>query len=861
MSDEIKSTVDADETLGRLLADFSRRERGERTEAYAGSFPIVALGGSARATDDLRELVARISPATGMAFVIVARSAPGPDDHAMTILSDHAQIPVREAEHDLRIEPNHLYVIPPQKYLGLALGTFKVLTPPSSSSSFRPIDFFLRCLAEDQAHLAIAVVVGESDEDGPEGLRAVRALGGLTIGQRSNGPGTDGFDSAAATGAFDKILPVDQVALELERIGRSPLASQTIDPLKDGEMALQNLFSQIKRTMGVDFSKYKRTTIARRLRRRMLLHEVKDLWEYQRIIVTRPDEIPNLARDFMIGVTSFFRDPAMFDELRRRVLPKMLRDAAADNRTLRFWVPGCSTGEEAYSLAICILETQAELGVVRPVQIFASDTNEVSLGHARAGLYSEAISADVGPDRLRRYFTSIGGGHQVTQSVRELCIFANHDVTVDPPFSRLDGVSCRNLLIYLVPAYQRSVIATFAYALNVDGVLILGSSETVGGNPSFTSLDESVRMFLNRGSSTRSSPERSSAVERSLAQLPSLPRRNVDPGAHRDREINRALIERYAPAGVVVDAVMNILQFRGATGEYLEGASGEASLNLFKMLRPGMDSELRILLKRAGETGRPDRRDDVIVRFDQVNRPISIEVIPVRLGPDEIYHIISFEPRPATAFADSVQAPTPDLADDVVHGLRQELGSVKHHLQSIIREQEANHAQLQSAHEEVLCSNEELQSINEEMQTAKEELQSTNEELSTVNDELLIRNEQLHLTSNDLSNLLASVNLPIVMVGQDLRLRRFTPVAEKLLNLLPTDLGRPITQIRPNIDIPNLEGMVAEAIDAMHTTEIEIKDKTGHVYLLRIRPYRTASNQIDGAVIVLIRYWRDESGE
>ena len=848
-----------DETIGRLYAEFTDRERGGPPPADRFSFPIVTLAGGSGASPAVVDILSAWRPAAGIAYVYVHHHATDRIDDLLETLTRDVRIPVLAAEHDMRVEPDRAYVIPARCFLGIVHGIFKILPAPDAPVDFHPVDFFLRCLADDQAQLAIAVILSGEGLDGAEGLRSIRGNGGIAMVQDPASAEVAAMpENAIKLGATDLVLDVADLIAEIKSITTNALASSAMDPLSDGEMALVNVFSQLKRKTGVDFGKYKRNTIARRLRRRMLIRKVANVWDYQRVIVNHQNELDDLYRDFLIGVTSFFRDPRVFDQLKNDVLPRLVRQGADENQPFRFWVPGCSTGEEVFSVAICIIEAQENAGVLRPIQIFGSDTNEVSLDRARAGHYGESIAADVSEVRLRRFFTKVNGGYQVNQSLREMCVFARHDVTIDPPFSKLDGVSCRNLLIYLESAFQRNVISMFAYALNVGGVLVLGASETPGANEAFASADKSARIYLRQETATRSMLNFATPVERSMHPVAHPTRSTADPLHHRDREICRILLERYAPAGVLVNGRMQILQFRGATGDFLEAASGEASLNLFKMARSSINAELRILIKRAGESQEVCRQESIGLRHGDVRREIAIEVIPVRSVTDETLFLVSFE----SSASDQIEVSPSKRArakpkDEKVRDLEIELVSVRHHLQSIIRDQDVSNAELQSANEEVLCSNEELQSINEELQTAKEELQSTNEELSTVNDELLHRNELLQHTSNDLMNLLDSVNLPIVMVDQDLRLRRFTPVAERVFNLISSDIGRPITQIRPNVNIPDLRAMVTGAIEAMQTTELEIEDHDGHPYLLRIRPYRTASNQIDGAVILLIRAWRD----
>ena len=501
-----------------------------------------------------------------------------------------------------------------------------------------------------------------------------------------------------------------------------------------------------------------------------------------------------------------------------------------------------------------MIEVQEQLGLRIPVQIFASDINDRALKKARDAFYPDSIAMDVSPDRLRRYFTRVTDGYRVNATVREVCIFARHNMTTDPPFSRQDAISCRNVLIYLDATFQQNVIKLFTYALNSGGALVLGSSETPGQSEALEAIDAKQRIYTRTETSSRSHFEVSLSLL-PVAIHPRVATTTPDSASSSiDRHVTRILIERFAPAGVLVNASLQILQFRGATGEFLEAAPGVASLNLFKMAKPGLDSELRHLMKKAQDSMQPCRNDAVVVRNGRNRRQISVEVIPVRIADEQPYFLVMFNKvtvtKPEKKGTGATVRPLPRIA--AVQVLERELQNIKEHLQSIIREQEFTNGELQSANEEVLSGNEELQSINEELQTAKEELQSTNEELSTVNDELLNRNGELLLSTNDLTNLLASVNLPIVMVGEDLRIRRFTPAAERLFNLIESDVGRPITRVQPNLDLPQLDSLIRDAIETCRTTELEVRDHGGHWYSLRIRPYRTAENQVEGAVVILV---------
>jgi two-component system, chemotaxis family, CheB/CheR fusion protein len=526
---------------------------------------------------------------------------------------------------------------------------------------------------------------------------------------------------------------------------------------------------------------------------------------------------------------------------------------------VRVWVPGCSTGEEVYSIAICLLELMGDIGTNPSIQIFATDVSDQAIQYAREGRYLENISMDVSPERLRRFFVRVDGGYQVSKTIRDVCIFARQNMTSDPPFSKLDLISCRNVLIYLDSKLQKRVIPLFHYALKPTGYLVLGTSETVGTfTDLFHPLDKHHKVYSKRAPSFRTPLDFSTVYP-----VEQLNVRHGSPELLQDenwriqdaqRDADRVILTRFSAAGAVINHDMEIIQFRGDTSPFLEHSPGQPSLNILKMARNGISLELRAMIQEVKTAGTAVKKSVVINEGENL-RTLKIDVEPLEVpNAKGSYFLILFEDD----IARTEKLPEQPTGTSPVNPLQRrydqlsaELSATKQHLQSIIEEHESTNEELQSAHEEVLSSNEELQSINEELETAKEELQSTNEELITVNEELQNRNTELSLLNNDLTNLLSSVNIPIVMLGSDLRIRRFTPLAEKLLSLIATDVGRPISDIKPRINVPDLETMVAEVMDTMSTKEVEVQDKEGRWYSMKIRPYRTRENKIEGAVIAL----------
>jgi two-component system CheB/CheR fusion protein len=662
--------------------------------------------------------------------------------------------------------------------------------------------------------------------------------------------------SAIAAGAIDFILPPDEIAGEIVRIARHSYL------LHDGagdhfdERDLTRIFTLLRAAHDVDFTYYKPPTIERRIRRRMALQKVETLSDYIRILREKPEEVEQLYSDILIRVTSFFRDPEVFTALQQDILPELIRKHG--DRPLRIWVPGCATGEEVYSLAIVFHEALTALEVECPVQVFGTDVSDASVERARSGWYTESIVAEVSPERLRRFFTKVEGGYRVAKSVRDCCIFARQNLTRDPPFSKVDLISCRNVLIYLGAVLQRRIMTIFHYALQPHGYLLLGNSETIGNyGDTFSAVDRRNKIYQRKGASGRLPIDLTKAVMPIAGVHPETFRSEEDPGAPSVfREADRVLLARFSPAGVVIDDNMEILQFRGRTSAFLEPAPGTASFNLLKMVREGLLAELRTAIHTARKKDAHVRREQILVTSDGGAQMVNVDVIPF-VGPHAAKHyIVLFDVAPEEnrdgrkRRGKGAAAPPAETKQTI--RLKRELEATRDYLQSIIEEQEAMNEELRSANEEIQSSNEELQSTNEELETAKEELQSSNEELMTLNEELEHRNDELAQANNDLLNLLASVDLPIVMLDSSLRIRRFNPGAQRTLNLIASDAGRSISDLKLTLEVHDLDEMIATVIDTLEVRELQVRDRKGRNYLLRIRPYKTADNKIDGAVLLLI---------
>ena len=823
--------------------------------------PIVGIGASAGGIDAMSQLLRRLPADSGLSFVVIQHLAPRRPSQLSAVLGRSTAMPVVEAENGMRPEANHVYVIPPGVDLALRDRRLVVGATERGRKTPRSIDLFLRSLAEEEQDRAIGVVLSGTGSDGTEGLRAVRAEGGIALVED---PATARFrgmpESAIAAGAADRVLTIEELASELTELSRAPALRDRGDSngthlLASGDDPLvSEIFGLVRGASGVDFSEYKSTTFRRRLARRMLLRRKAAVGEYLDLLRAEPDEVAALGRDILIHVTEFFRDPAAFDALAREVVPRIL-ERHVNGTPIRIWVPGCSTGEEVYSIAICLLEALGDHAERVPIQIFGTDLSAEMIDRARAGAYPDAAVRGLGADRLDRFFTRTEGGYCIAKLIRNLCVFVRHDLTRDPPFARLDLISCRNVLIYFSAALQRRVVPLFHHCLNPGGFLLLGHAEAIAGFRNlFTSVDKASRLFSKVGSS------------RTLGALPMWSRiADGEAGSARSpvpftagdvqRQADSLILSRYAPPGVLVDERLDVIHLRGETAPFLELGPGQPNLNLLKLARPGLRPVLRAALDQARKERVTVRRSGVEVRDGANVSRVAVEVIPVSGLPARDPHFLVVFDKAAEAPAGKRSrargGKTRRASASEVQRLREEADATRDYLQSLLDERQRMNDEMTAANEELIASNEELQSTNEELESAKEELQSANEELSTVNDEMQVRNQELNQVNSDLVNLLASVDIPIVIVSGDGRVRRFTPGAKALMNLIPGDIGRPLDDIKLNVEVDSLDRHIAEVLESLHMKEIEVVDRAGHWHRMQIRPYRTVDGKLDGAVISL----------
>jgi two-component system CheB/CheR fusion protein len=829
------------------------------------AFPIVGVGASAGGLEAFTQLLKSLPADPGIALIVVQHLDPTHESQLANILARVTPLPVLQVETGQTVQPNHVYVIRPDRNLAILNGTLSLMPRPEAVGPHLPIDFFFRSLADDQKSRAVGVVLSGTGSDGTLGLRAIKAEGGLTFAQDQASSKFGGMPSSAmAAGMADFVLSPEGIAGELERLAHHPYLLRAPTPSlpelpaeADGD--LSQILIILRMETGVDLAHYKPTTIRRRIGRRMALHRIPTYAAYLRFLNKNPAELQSLYQDLLIHVTGFFRDPGMFDALQHQVFPQLLQDRTRET-PIRIWVPGCSTGEEAYSLGMALLEF---LGgdAHRPfIQIFATDIDPAAIEQARRGVYPENIAADVSPERLERFFVPGEHRYQVSKALRELCVFSRQDVTRDPPFSKMDLISCRNVLIYMDSVLQKTVLPTLHFALNPRGFLVLGTSETIGPFAElFRLIDEKHKIYIKKSSVPRA---KLGLIKNPAGHPPRA--RSVAPSASgfdAQKAADRVALAKFAPAGVLVNDNLDVVQFRGHTGLYLEPAPGTASLNLLKMARPGLVPELRAALNRARTSSVAIRKTGVQFKADGGVQGVNLEVIPIKAAPtsNEGYFLVLFEPANAGEPSKTAKGKNRKTkrsratapADEKLGQLQQELTMTKAYLESVIEQDERTNDELSAALEEIQSSNEELQSTNEELETAKEELQATNEELTTVNEELQNRNSELDIVNNDLGNLIASTDIPIVILGNDRRIRRITPAAEHVLGLIPADVGRPLGDLNLHIAMRDWETVIQQVMDTLTVREEEVQNREGRWYSLRLRPYQTSDHRIDGVVLVL----------
>ena len=837
------------------------RKRAKGTEAL---FPIVGVGASAGGLDAFTPLLHALPVDLGMALVLVQHLAPEHDSQLAQILSHATSLPVHEVTDGCRLRPGHVYVIPSDTQLTIADRVLTLRKRQRARTPHRPIDAFFESLAADCHERAVGVVLSGTASDGTLGLEAIKAEGGVTFAQDGSAKHGSMPRSAVAAGCVDLVASPAEIAEELVRISRHPLVGG-VPPERTSlsAEAYRRILVLLREHSGVDFALYKPSTILRRVHRRLVLNKCSRLDDYAVFLRGNPRELGALFADVLISVTSFFRNPESFELLERKIFPQFLNQQ--DDDPVRCWVLGCSTGQEAYSIAISFLEAATKAGRARRLQVFATDLSEANLERARRGWYPRSLVGDVSKDRLARFFVEEDGGYRVCKAVRELVVFARQDVISDPPFSRMNLISCRNVLIYFESPLQKKAIPTFHYALKPGGYLFLGASESIAGfTELFEPADKKHKIYVRKFAHplTPHLPLGAQPGDRSPARLTRAAQQldrpaPADGRGHPDaqREADRITIHQFAPPGVLVSADLQILQFRGQTETYLQPPLGRASFDLLKMAREGLLLPLRSAIHQAKRDGKPARRDDVSFELHGNARKVTLRVIPLKSTGERSF-LVLFESAGWSPPARR-SARLPAAASSRVAELESELTGMREYTRSIQERHEAAAEGLQAANEEVQSANEELQSVNEELETSKEELESTNEELTTLNEEMANRNRDLTLLNNDLVNLQTSARMAVLLLARDLTIRRFSPQAQGLFGLVDADVGRRIGEVRHDLSLAgtgsklNVGLLASTVIAELREEEREVCDRQGRWFSLWVRPYVTVEKQVDGAVVVL----------
>jgi len=829
------------------------------------SFPIVGIGASAGGLSAFEKFFAGM-PAkgnSGMAFVLVQHLAPDHKSILGDLVKRYTRMKVFEVKDGTKVQPDCAYIIPPNRDMAFLHGSLYLSEPLAPRGLRLPIDFFFRSLAQDQHERAICIVLSGTGSDGTMGLRAIKGEGGMAMAQTPDSTEYDGMPvNAISTGLVDYVLPPGEMPAQLiayskHVFGRKP--RQITPPTVKATDLLKKIYILLRANTGHDFSFYKQNTIVRRIERRMAVNQIESMEDYLRHLQQSPKEVEALFRDLLIGVTSFFRDQEAFKLLEEMAVPRLF-DRLPRAGTVRVWVPGCSTGEEAYSIAILLQEYMQKHKQIFKVQIFATDIDKQAISNARSGSYPASIVADVSPERLASFFTlsEDSNTYHVQKFIRDMLIFSEQDVILDPPFSRLGLISCRNLLIYMGTELQKKVLSLFHYSLKQDGFLFLGSAESIGElTDAFQTIDRKWKLYQHKGAAYL---PHIPSVRTSLLPAEAVPPRvgYKQKGAGIREMTEKALLQQYSPAGVVINDHGDTLYIHGSTGKYLEPAAGEASINIVRMAREGLKRELTTAIRRVSSGKEPVSYTGLRVKADGEPIIVNLTVRHFDENPDlpQGLMLVTFEEVPPKGkgkkAAKETEPALPD-ADEKIKLLERELQDKEEYLQTTFEELETSNEELKSTNEELQSANEELGSTNEELETSREELQSMNEELSTVNNELQGKVDQLSQSGNYMNNLLTSTGVGTIFVDNHMCITFFTPAAAGAVHLIQGDIGRPINHVVTNLaGYDNLSDDIRAVLKSLSPRETEVRSKDNRWYLVRIMPFRTLENTIAGAVITFI---------
>ncbi len=857
----------------------SDRQRDGRVSAGSRlDFFVVAIGASAGGLEALKELFDHTPADTGMAFVVLTHQHPDHTSLLPELLGRETEMPVVEAVDETKLQPNRVYVAPPGEHLAILGGTLHLKHRTWEESPKLPVDSFFRSLAEDQKDRAIGIVLSGTGTDGTIGLKAIKAESGMAMAQKPRSASFAGMPSSAiATGLVDYVLPPAEMPDHLVAYARGPYwqhAQRAERAPSVPEPPLQKVFRLLRRRTGHDFSGYKTSTIRRRIHRRMNVHQIDDPAVYARYLEGNDQEIDILLKELLISVTSFFRDPEAWDTLAAGPLPELLQ-SRSEGDTLRAWIPGCATGEEAYSLAILLHECMDQIDRHLDVQIFATDLDSAAIETARQGRYAHGIAADLTPRRLERFLHCEDECFRVCTEIREMVIFATQNLIKDPPFTKLDLLCCRNVLIYLDAELQQRLLPILHYSLRPGGLLFLGPSETIGSfNDIFKTLCKRWKIFRRQETATPRPLEipiapliaGGEAEEQTGETSASHHNRPSSKGSTRrsvERLIERLMLARFCPPTIAINDRGDIIHVHGRTGQYLEPAEGQPRMNAFDMAREGLRTALASAVRQAVTEDQDVVRENVRVKVNGGQAHVDLTVTKLH-DPETIRGLllVSFRPVPASATAESPEKPSPqgpekpsrqnDEQDDRVAELEREIQYLQESHHTTQEELKTANEELKSTNEELQSTNEELQSTNEELETSKEELQSLNEELTTVNTELQSKVEELAHANDDMQNLLNSTDVATLFLDTELKIKRYTEQAKNLIKLRPSDVGRPIQELATNLQSDHWVNDCRDVLKTLVSKQQEVVSTEGVWYMMRIMPYRTAHNVIDGLVVTLV---------
>jgi two-component system CheB/CheR fusion protein len=825
-------------------------------------FLVVGIGASAGGIQALSEFFSNVKKDSGIAYVVILHLSPDHESRLAEVLQVVSPIAVTQVREKVKIEPNHVFVVPPNKSLSMQDGHIVVKPIETIEERRAPVDIFFRTLADSHHDRAAGVILSGTGADGSMGLKRIKERGGVVFVQN---PRESEFNemarNAIATDLVDQILPVAEIPRHItdyrNRAGVMNIPDEAEERPEDQQNALRDIFAQLRVRTGHDFSNYKRPTMLRRIERRISVRHLPDLTGYAAYLRDNPEEPQALLKDLLISVTNFFRDKKAFEYLEKEIIPRLLRDREADD-PLRIWVAGCATGEEAYSIAMIAAEKTVDMIDPPKIQIFATDIDDQAIRIARDGLYTLNDAADVSPERLRRFFVKEGSAYRIRRELRELVLFASHNALKDPPFSHVDMVSCRNLLIYLNQQAQERLFETFHFALEPGGYLFIGPSESIdGSNDLFAPMSKEFHIFQSRAATSRPFP----VPESVPAYRVELGGRSAEPStlakAARERitysDLHLRLLEEYAPPSVIVNQDYDVVHVSQSAGKYLQVTGGEVSNNLLRLVQPDMRLELRTALFQAMQRKTSVEAKGIRVKVGAVTETLNILVRPVLEESDTArgFVLVLFEPAgldggPPQAEA-AYTAPEP-----IARQLEEELLRSRSQLQSALEQSEVQGEELRASNEELQAINEELRSSTEELETSKEELQSINEELTTVNQELKVKIDELSRTNNNFTNLLNSVDIGVIFLDRALRVNIFSPAACEIFNLIPNDVGRPLSDITNKLVYDSLHEDAEKVLGKLQTLEREVVTADGTVFMMRIFPYRTAEDKINGVVVTFV---------